>query len=243
MTRDDEPQGPSRDVASTPDSQAAAGHIGAILDASAEVVDQAVDELSHMDAIVGDGDHGIAMHLGVHAARDAAREAIDRGAGAKTTLDAAATAWSGAASGASAEIWPRLLRALGSELGDTEPVTAPAVARGAVAAKSAVIDFGSAKPGDKTVIDAIAPFVDDLQTRIAAGQTLTEAWGHAAGVAEEAAQETSALAAAFGSKAVPGDEAVGMPDPGAVSFALVCQTVYDVLAAIRRDRPSDSSLA
>ena len=93
--------------------------------------------------------------------------------------------------------------------------------------------FGKAKVGDKTMVDAIVPFADDLARRIADGQRLRDAWGHSAGVADEAAQETAALAATLGRAKSHGDKSIGTPDPGAVSFALICSTIYDVLTTDR----------
>jgi D-erythrulose 4-kinase len=97
-------------------------------------------------------------------------------------------------------------------------------------ARTAVKGFGKAQVGDKTMIDAIVPFVDDLTDGIGAGRSLQEAWQHAAGVAEQAAQDTAQPAAKLGRVRSYGDKGIGTPDPGAVSFALVCTTVSEGLA-------------
>lgn len=216
-------------------SRKAAGHVGAVFEAIVEAIDDAADELGRMDSVAGDGDHGIGMQRGAHAAREAAIAAVEAGAGAGTTLARAADAWSDRAGGTSGAIWATILRSLGASLGDDAEVTAPAVATAAGAAKDAVMGFGKAKVGDKTMIDAIVPFVDDLQRRIGDDQPLTESWGHSAGVAEEAAQETAAMAATLGRARAHGDRSIGTPDPGAVSFALICATVFDVLTGIKDD--------
>lgn len=218
------------------ESRVAATHIAAAFEAIAEVIDDSADELGRMDSIAGDGDHGIGMQRGSHAGRDAVRAAVEAGAGALTTLERGANAWSDRAGGTSGAIWATMLRALGGALGDDVPVTAAAVSEGVGAAREAVMSFGKAKVGDKTMIDAIVPFADDLQRRIADGQSLTEAWGHSAGVAEEAAQETAAMAATLGRARSHGDKSIGTPDPGAVSFALICTAVYDVLTGIKEEQ-------
>lgn len=89
--------------------------------------------------------------------------------------------------------------------------------------------FGKAKVGDKTMVDAIVPFADELAARVAAGRPLVEAWGHAATAADGAARATASLAASLGRARSHGDKSIGTPDPGAVSFALVCVTVHDFL--------------
>lgn len=218
---------------STAESRDAAHLIAASLAAVAEAIDEAAEELGHMDSVAGDGDHGIGMQRGSRAGSDAATKAFRAGAGAKTTLTWAADAWSDRAGGTSGAIWGEMLRTLGEHVGDDRHVTAKAISDGIVAAKDAVMAFGKAKVGDKTMVDAIVPFADDLARRIADGQKLREAWGHSAGVADEAAQETAALAATLGRAKSHGDKSIGTPDPGAVSFALICSTIYDVLTTDR----------
>jgi len=218
---------------STAESRDAAHLIAASLAAVADAIDEAAEELGHMDSVAGDGDHGIGMQRGSRAGSDAATAAFRAGAGAKTTLTWAADAWSDRAGGTSGAIWGEMLRTLGEHVGDDRHVTSQTVADGIVAAKDAVMAFGKAKVGDKTMVDAIVPFSDDLSRRIADGQRLRDAWGHSAGVADEAAQETAALAATLGRAKSHGDRSIGTPDPGAVSFALICSTIYDVLTTDR----------
>ncbi len=215
--------------ASTSESRDAAARIAAALDAVSVAIDGAADELGRIDRIAGDGDHGIGMQRGARAAREAARTAVEAGAGARTTLERAADAWSDRAGGTSGAIWGEFLRTLGADVGDDHAVTPAIVARGVASAKDAVMAFGKAKVGDKTMVDAIVPFADELVARVDDGLRLADAWRHATTAAEEAAQATALLAATLGRARSHGDRSIGTPDPGAVSFALVCATVYDVL--------------
>jgi dihydroxyacetone kinase len=212
------------------ESQHAASTIAALLARVADVIDERADELGRMDSVAGDGDHGIGMQRGSRAGADAARGAAEAGAGAGTTLAHAGEAWSDKGGGTSGVLWGRMVQSLGQALGDDAPVDATAVAAGAGEAKKAVMDFGKAQVGDKTMIDAIVPFVDDLAHNVGSGRSLTDAWRHAAAVAEQAAQQTAQLAAKLGRARSHGDKSIGTPDPGAVSFALVCTTVAEELA-------------
>ncbi|SDS39277.1 dihydroxyacetone kinase family protein [Agrococcus carbonis] len=211
-------------------SREAAGLIDEALSAVAAAIDEAADELGRMDAIAGDGDHGIGMQRGSRAGADAATKAAGAGAGAQTVLERAADAWSDRAGGTSGAIWGEMLRALGRRVGDDDAVTAEAVAEGIAQAKDAVMAFGKAKVGDKTMVDAIVPFADELGRRVAAGEGLREAWGEAAGSCESAAQATADLKATLGRARSHGDKSIGTPDPGAISFALITKTVHRVLA-------------
>jgi dihydroxyacetone kinase len=217
------------------ESRRAAAHLGRAFEVIAATIDEAADELGRMDSIAGDGDHGIGMQRGSTAAREAALAAVAAGAGAETTIDRAAGAWSDRAGGTSGAIWARMLRSLGGVLGDEAAVDRRAVAEGVGAAREAVMSFGKAKVGDKTMIDSIVPFADDLQRGIDDGATLAEAWAHAAAVSTEAAQETAKLSATLGRARSHGDKSIGTPDPGAVSFALICTAITDVLNRIEED--------
>ncbi|MBD7958218.1 dihydroxyacetone kinase family protein [Microbacterium sp. Sa4CUA7] len=210
-------------------SRAAAAVISRAFAAVAAMLDAHADELGRIDRIAGDGDHGIGMQRGSRAADQAAAGAAGSAAGAQTTLQHAGDAWADKGGGTSGAIWGEMLVALGAAVGDEDAVTADAVGAGVAAMKDAVMSFGKAKPGDKTMIDAIVPFSDDLTERLAGGDTLIDAWSHAAGVATAAAEATSNLTARLGRARSHGDRSLGTPDPGAVSFALVAHTVLDVL--------------
>jgi dihydroxyacetone kinase len=214
----------------TAQSRQAAATIARLLARVADVIDEQADELGRMDSVAGDGDHGIGMQRGSRAGASAARTAAETGAGAGTTLAEAGDAWSDEGGGTSGVLWGRILHSLGRALGDDAAVNAAAVAAGVQEARTAVMRFGKAQVGDKTMIDAIVPFVDDLTDGIRTGRSLQEAWQHAAGVTEQAAQDTAQLAAKLGRARSHGDKGIGTPDPGAVSFALVCTTVSEGLA-------------
>ena len=220
----------AQEIAAASDaSRAAAAVISRAFAAVAAMLDAHADELGRIDRIAGDGDHGIGMQRGSRAAAEAAAGAAEGAAGARTTLQHAGDAWADKGGGTSGAIWGEMLVALGAAVGDDDAVTADAVGAGVAAMKDAVMSFGKAKPGDKTMIDAIVPFSDDLTARLAAGDTLIDAWSHAADVATAAAEATSELTARLGRARSHGDKSLGTPDPGAVSFALVAHTVLDVL--------------
>jgi D-erythrulose 4-kinase len=207
------------------DSRQAATFIADLLARMAEAIDAQADELGRMDSVAGDGDHGIGMQRGSRAGARAARSAADAGAGAGTTLAEAGDAWSDQGGGTSGVIWGRILQTLGKTLGDEAPVNAAVVAAAVGEARDVVMGFGKAKVGDKTMVDAIVPFADDLSASVDAGRPLRVAWPQAAAVAEQAAQRTADMAAKLGRARSHGDKSIGTPDPGAVSFALICTTV------------------
>ncbi len=215
--------------AATPESRAAAHRVLAALGAAKTVVDANAAELGRIDAIAGDGDHGIGMERGIRAAVDAASDAVVHSAGAATTLHLAGDAWADKAGGTSGALWGLALRALGDALGDTQAPTGVAVAAGVAGAAAAIMEFGKAKPGDKTMVDVLVPFRDALAAGIEGGLSLDAAWGRAAATAERAAEDTAQLLPLMGRARPHAEKSLGTPDAGAVSLALITRAIHNTL--------------
>jgi dihydroxyacetone kinase len=200
------------------------------MEAIAATVDTHKDELGNLDAIAGDGDHGIGMQRGSHAARDAARAMVEAGAGAGTTLARAADAWSDRAGGTSGALWGLMLSCLADRVGDMGKPRAIDIAAGVSDAAASVMAYGKAQVGDKTLVDALVPFDGALEGAVASGATLADAWRTAAQAATTAAGATADLTPRMGRSRTHADKALGIPDPGAHSLALITTAIADVLA-------------
>jgi len=217
---------------------AASTALGA-LEATVAVIDAHVDEFGRLDAIAGDGDHGIGMQRGAHAALDAARVAADAGAGAGTLLDRAADAWSDRAGGTSGALWGVALRSVGAALGDVAAPTRQAVAAGVASAADGITAYGKAQLGDKTLVDALLPFSATLRREVDGGARLAEAWAAAADAASAAAAATADLLPRMGRARPHAEKSLGTPDPGAHSFALIVHAMGSALAGAAGNRKED----
>jgi len=187
------------------------------------VIGEAQEHLGDIDAVAGDGDHGIGMQRGIAAAVDAAERAVTAGSGIGSLLRVAGDAWSDVGGGTSGALWGTGLRAAGQVIGD-DAVPASNTIRNAVNAfTEAIVARGKAEVGDKTMLDAIVPFASALTS--APGEPLCSAWARAADTAAQSAQDTARLSARRGRSHIHGDRSIGTPDPGAVSFALVVGAV------------------
>lgn len=213
------------------DSKHAAAVVLKAIDAIAVVIDANADLLGRIDAVAGDGDHGIGMRRGARAASAAAREALDAGAGAKTVLDFAAAAWANRAGGTSGALWGVALSAVGESLGDAIKPDASAVAAGVARARDGIMGFGKAEVGDKTMVDALVPFSDTLSREIAAGSPIAAAWQTAADAATAAAISTADLLPRMGRARPHAEKSLGTPDAGAHSLGLVVQAIAAVLVS------------
>ncbi|MET0828007.1 MAG: dihydroxyacetone kinase family protein [Microbacterium sp.] len=225
--------GAEADAAAVPPSdeasRAVAATVAEAIETIAATIDTHVEELGRLDSIAGDGDHGIGMQRGSHAARDAAIAAKDAGAGAQTVLARAADAWSDRAGGTSGALWGLILGSLAGKLGDEGSPSATDVALGVAAGVQSVMTYGKAEVGDKTLVDALVPFSGELTRAVDAGASLAAAWGTAADAATRAAASTADLLPRMGRARAHGQNSVGTPDPGAHSLALIATAVGAVL--------------
>jgi len=203
-----------------------------------DIIDEHADELGRIDAIAGDGDHGIGMQRGSTAALAEASTLLSKGAGAGTLLARAGDAWANKAGGTSGALWGAILRSIGTRIGDSAAPTAQSVSAGVAAAVDEVMNFGKAVVGDKTMVDALVPFSEALGAEVAAGSSLAAAWTTASAAANAAAVATSDLLPRMGRARPHAEKSLGTPDAGAVSLAYITTAVGGVLTATRKEGTS-----
>ncbi|MEV0600808.1 dihydroxyacetone kinase family protein [Streptomyces sp. NPDC050315] len=225
-----------REAAGVPEEQPQAGPSGAdlpvtaALQAALDLVAANEGELGRLDAVAGDGDHGIGIVRGLRAAVAACRAAEPGPAGdprsAGHALLAAGLALADASGGASGALYGALLAETGAVLvraPDGASCTTGLLAEAVGAAQRAVSELGGAQVGEKTMLDAVDPFRAELAHRT--GEPLGVAWRAAAEVATKAAAATAELVPARGRAARMGDLGYGHADAGATSLALIVTAV------------------
>ncbi|MGO9659140.1 MAG: dihydroxyacetone kinase family protein [Acidimicrobiales bacterium] len=220
----------SREEAVTPSSGLVDAEAAAVarlaFDYMLRAIEPAEEELGRIDAVAGDGDHGRGMLRGLRAAAAAASGAGDVPG---EVVIAAGRAWAEAAGGASGALWGGMLQAFGQALVEqgTGPAAVTKALTGAVGALAAV---GGAGRGDKTMLDALGPFVDAFIEHVQAGDELAVAWAAAVPASDAGARHTASLISKRGRSAVLGERSRGTPDPGAVSMSYCLAAVSQVLA-------------
>jgi dihydroxyacetone kinase len=191
----------------------------------AAMLKQAEEELGRIDAQAGDGDHGQGMARGSAAAFEAAGSAVKAGAGAASVLAAAGDAWADRAGGTSGAIWGLALRCWSNALSNEAAIDGHSMVKGARLALDGVTRLGRAKVGDKTLVDALVPFVETLETAFANAGSLADAWDKAATASTEAANGTAQLVPKLGRARPLAERSKGHRDAGAVSLAMCARTI------------------
>jgi dihydroxyacetone kinase-like protein len=175
------------------------------------------DELTELDQAVGDGDHGINMKRGFEAVR------ADAGATAEKplpdALKAIGTQLVMKVGGASGPLYGTLFMALGKEIAPDSSNLSAAFASAVEAVKSR----GKSQPGQKTMLDVLAP------VQMALGEGGTDLSVRLPIVAASAADATIPMLATRGRASFLGERSIGHMDPGARSSALIVASVCRAL--------------
>ncbi len=182
------------------------------IEAACQALLAAEGELAEMDRITGDGDLGASM---ARAAR-AVQEAVDSypAEDAAATLKALGHTLRRELGGSSGPLYGVLFLRCGSVLETTRATGLAQWAEALDQGCRAISELGGAKPGDRTMLDALDPFVKTLQKSILASAAPRAALLAAVEAAEQGAEATAQMKPRLGRSSYLGDRVLGHPDPG-----------------------------
>ncbi|MHA7630871.1 dihydroxyacetone kinase subunit DhaL [Corallococcus sp. M7] len=184
--------------------------------AVADAWDAAEAKLTELDSKAGDGDLGLSLARGAAAIRALPEGAWATPSGALTEMGQALRRSIGGSSGpfyATA-----LLRA--ARFLANKPADAAAWAKAFEVAVEAVSELGGAKPGDRTMVDALHPAATTFVRAVREGRALGDAWAEATRAAEQGAEATASMSPRLGRASYLGERAKGVPDAGAVAVVI-----------------------
>ncbi len=189
------------------------------------------DVLTQADKAIGDGDHGISMARGFTGV-------IEKVEGREfTSIDhlfrTVGTAILTTAGGAAGAVFGTLFRGMAENAGDQTILTSSLFSRMLFDGLRAVEARGGAKPGGKTMIDALEPAAAGSERQISA--PLDDALPAIAAAARLGMEKTRDMAARVGKAKALGERSLGHPDPGAISMALILEIMAEY-AAQKSDR-------
>ncbi len=193
----------------------------------AEALIAAEPSLTELDSVTGDGDLGASMVRGGQAVLDLDAQSFANVSGG---LQAMGNAMRKAIGGSSGPFYATGLLCASRNLAGLDDPTASQMADAFVAAVQAISDLGGAKPGDRTMIDALYPAAKTFSDRIAAGASVAEAWSSAVDAGLRGVEATKSMKPRLGRASYLGDRALGHPDAGAAAVGVW-------LEAIRADMP------
>lgn len=184
--------------------------------------------LSEADRNLGDGDHGLGMQRGMTEAKNNLALLPDDTPFGKQ-FGGVGMAMMSSMGGASGVIFGTLFRDGGKALAGLESFDSAALAVFLKAACEGVMNRGKAKPGDKTMVDALYPAADKAAE--VANQPLPDALAAVAAAAHAGVHATRDMVATIGRAKSLGQGSVGHPDAGALSVAVILEAMRDYVAA------------
>ena len=180
------------------------------------------DELTDLDAAIGDADHGNNMSRGM--------AAVAADLSGTTVADLAKRAGMTLVSsvgGASGPLYGTFFLRFASAAGEVDELDGSSFAVAMRAGLDGLVSRGKAELGDKTMVDALAPAVDALERSRA--QPLSAGLDAARRAADEGRDATVAMVARKGRASYLGDRSIGHQDPGATSAALLIRAASTTL--------------
>ena len=182
------------------------------------------DELNRLDSAMGDGDTGITVTKaanGLKAFLAANPPTDDLGQfffNAGRALNAAASSTLGT-------ITATALMRGGKEARGMSELDLPTLARMLAAANAGVQERGKAKPGDKTIVDALDPAADAFAQAVEAGQSLDVAAAAMLAAARQGRDSARALRSQMGRGVWVGERTENQYDPGTVLLVAILEAV------------------
>jgi dihydroxyacetone kinase-like protein len=183
----------------------------------AEVFAAHKDELTELDAAIGDGDHGANMARGFAAVPPK----LDALAGKEIDGLFRTTAMTliSNVGGASGPLYGTFFLQAARPAAEKLQLTIPELCACFAAGLAAIVHLGKAMLGDKTMIDALTPALAALHPKN--GDSVSAALDRAVAAARAGAEATIPLVARKGRASYLGERSAGHKDPGAASSALL----------------------
>ena len=187
----------------------------------------AKDRLTELDAAIGDADHGINMDRGFGEVLMRLSELAQQDMSA--LLKGIGMTLLSKVGGASGPLYGTLFLRMAQGASGHDALTVDEFVAGLEAGIAGIQQRGSARPGEKTMVDALLPAMDGLRSGLATGSQLDSALADAAAAARAGMEATVAMQAMKGRASYLGPRSIGHQDPGATSAWMLVQAAAETL--------------
>lgn len=191
----------------------------------ARVLNEQRNFLTQLDSPIGDADHGINLDRGFQAVMEKLPSVAEMDIG--SILKTVGTTLVSTVGGASGPLYgTAFLRAGMASSGKYELYEADVVHL-LEAALEGVKARGKARPGEKTMLDALAPALLAAKEAVAQNLDIAHILLYTSEAAEEGMKATIPLLATKGRASYLGERSIGHQDPGATSSWLILKALAD----------------
>ena len=198
------------------------------LERIADVLHENAQYLTQLDSPIGDADHGVNMDRGFTAVRAKfpSMAAMDMA----TQLRTVGSTLVSTVGGASGPLYGTAFLRAGGAVAGKENIEATDVVAMLEAFLGGIVARGKAKPGEKTMVDALTPALATAKEALGQGANLAELTARAAAAAEEGMKATIPMLATKGRASYLGERSIGHQEPGATSSWLMLRSLAEICA-------------
>jgi len=184
--------------------------------------------LSQLDSVIGDGDHGISISKGFLNAIKKIEELNPQNISdlLKLTGNSIAVVIGGVTGPVFGMFFSEMGRAISYE---KESIDLNDLTLMFSRSQENIMKLGGAKPGDKTMIDALYPAVKALKEAADKNLSLKEAFADMVKASKAGAKSTSKMVAKKGRARYAGERSLGYEDAGANTVNLIINAFYESL--------------
>jgi dihydroxyacetone kinase len=178
-----------------------------------------------LDSAAGDGDFGMSLAKGFRELKNEWNnlDRSDIGAFVKSCGFVIAEH----CGGASGPIWGGAFKAAGKYAAEKSTLSLAEFAEMMQSAADGIMKRGGAKPGDKTLLDALVPAIDALKVAAAAGDDKQTALKAGASAAVKGAEATKNMIASRGRASYVGERSLTYPDAGAAALGIIFTSIAE----------------
>jgi dihydroxyacetone kinase-like protein len=180
--------------------------------------------LSRLDGLIGDGDHGANMNKGFTLFADSI---ADRELSLSEGLDELGSLLFNKIGGSMGPIYGTIFTQMAETARDYTRIGTGELAAMLGAGLTALYDIVEARPGDKTLVDTLAPVCAALDEAARRGTDLPGALEEARRAAREGWESTKDMEAKFGRSSRLGERSRGVHDAGATSCRILIEALAD----------------
>ena len=196
-----------------------------VLDAMAEAIAREKAYLSDIDGKIGDGDHGVNMHKGFSkfaAAAEGKDLSLSEG------LNELGNILLSEIGGSMGPIYGTIFMGMGEACAGAQEIDAPLFLVMLEKARDELYDIVEARPGDKTLVDVLAPAID-VFSAAAGGAPFADALSAMTAAAERGRDSTKDMIAKYGRARPLGERSRGVIDAGAASCCLLLSAMASAI--------------
>jgi dihydroxyacetone kinase-like protein len=197
------------------------------LEKTAVVLNENKEYLTQLDSAIGDADHGTNMDRGFKKVAEKLPTVADKDIG--NILKTVGMTLISSVGGASGPLYGTFYMRSGMAAAAKEELTAEDLVELLQAGVDGVIQRGRAQIGDKTMVDALTPAIEALQSAVADSKNTLDALREAVAAAEQGMKDTTPLQARKGRASYLGERSIGHQDPGATSSYLILNALLETL--------------